>query len=239
MNNNISSDALIINSSMGGNNKVFKKAEIKDSKLGSYVSVGDFAIIRGSTIHSHTEINRRNYIDKSCIDSYTYTGIGTIVLSAIIGKFNSISWNVSIGGNNHEYENVSTIRLWRFNMLDSGKFTVKNDYKEQTLCDVGNDVWIASNAVILRDLKIGNGAVIGAGAVVTKDVEPYSIVAGVPAKVIKIRFDDKSIEALEKIKWWDWPKEIIRENTELIFSSVVNADTIQRLMEINQGIGGV
>jgi acyl-[acyl carrier protein]--UDP-N-acetylglucosamine O-acyltransferase len=85
-------------------------------------------------------------------------------------------------------------------------------------------------------LKIGNGAIIGAGSVVTKDVEPYSIVVGVPAKPIKKRFDDKIIEAFEKIQWWNWPLDIIRENLELIYSTKVDENVINRMLEISNKI---
>ena len=90
--------------------------------------------------------------------------------------------------------------------------------------------------MLLRDVRIGNGAVIGAGAVVTKDVEPYSIVAGVPAKIIKKRFDDKTIEALEQIQWWAWPVAVIRNNLDLIYSTKVDDSVIKKLFEIAKTI---
>lgn len=83
---------------------------------------------------------------------------------------------------------------------------------------VGNDVWIGYEAVILSGVTIGDGAVIGARAVVTKDVPPYTIVGGVPAKPIKKRFSDESIKKLQSIRWWDWPKEKIAENITAIQS---------------------
>ena len=83
---------------------------------------------------------------------------------------------------------------------------------------VGNDVWIGYEAVILSGVTIGDGAVIGARAVVTKDVPPYTIVGGVPAKPIKKRFSDESIKKLQSIRWWDWSKEKIAENITAIQS---------------------
>lgn len=74
---------------------------------------------------------------------------------------------------------------------------------------IGNDVWIGYEAVILSGVTIGDGAVIGCRAVVTKDVPPYTIVGGVPAKPIRKRFDEETIKELQKIKWWDWPEEKI------------------------------
>lgn len=82
---------------------------------------------------------------------------------------------------------------------------------------IGNDVWIGANVSILPGVKIGNGAVIAAGAVVAKDVEPYAIVGGVPAKIIKYRFEQKDIDLLEEIQWWEWPIEKIEKNIELFY----------------------
>lgn len=76
---------------------------------------------------------------------------------------------------------------------------------------IGNDVWVGKNASIMAGVKIGDGAVIGAGAVVTKDVPPYAIAGGVPAKVIKYRFSEEQIAELLKIKWWDWSDKVIAD----------------------------
>jgi acyl-[acyl carrier protein]--UDP-N-acetylglucosamine O-acyltransferase len=84
---------------------------------------------------------------------------------------------------------------------------------------VGHDVWIGANAVILSGVNIGNGAVVAAGAVVNKDVPPYAVVGGVPAKLIKMRFEPEQIAALEKIQWWNWPLEKIRANLDLFYAS--------------------
>jgi len=237
-----SSDATIIDSDVGSGAKVFKYAEVKNSQLGKDVIVGNHAIIIDSSLESNISINRQNYVLKSKIGKFTYTGIGTSIRTSEVGRFCSLAWNVSIGGGNHEFEHVTTSPLWRFSMLDEGKMNHGNNrelnkrYGDFGSCIVGHDVWIATNAVILRNVKVGNGAIIGAGAVVTKDVEPYSIVAGVPAKKIKMRFDDKTIEALEEIQWWNWPVETIRANVDLIYSTKVDNEVIQRLKEIAQTI---
>jgi virginiamycin A acetyltransferase len=85
---------------------------------------------------------------------------------------------------------------------------------------VGHDVWIGVGAMILSGVKIGNGAIVAAGAVVTKDVPPYSIVGGVPAKVIRMRLSDSQIAALEKIQWWSWPPEKVKANLEYFYGDV-------------------
>ena len=83
---------------------------------------------------------------------------------------------------------------------------------------IGNDVWIGMEAVIMPGVKIGDGAIIGARSVVVKDVEPYTIVGGNPAKPLKKRFSDSTIETLQDIQWWNWPVEKVESNLETILS---------------------
>ena len=86
---------------------------------------------------------------------------------------------------------------------------------------VGNDVWIGYEAVILAGVRIGDGAVIGSRAVVTRDIPPYTIVGGVPARTIRKRFDDTVIARLLDLRWWDWPEEAVRRNIQAIASGCV------------------
>lgn len=133
-----------------------------------------------------------------------------------IGKFCSIADNVTIMlGGNHRTDWVTT---YPFNVLSepfpqaegiTGHPATKGDVW------IGNDVWIGSGATILSGVHIGDGAVVGAQAVVTKDVEPYAIVTGNPARMVKKRFDDDSIKALLEIQWWNWSVEKI--NAEMRF----------------------
>lgn len=241
-NNVISDTAKIINIEIGHHNSIYNYAELKSCKLGDHIKIGDFAMLVDSHILGNSSINRRNFILRSTIGRYTYTGINTLIRSTTIGNFCSISWNVSIGGGNHDMDCVTTSTKERFYFLDDVED--RSVLQKESLnriavlptCSIGNDVWIATNVVILNGIKIGNGAVIGAGAVVTKDVEPYSIVAGVPAKKIKMRFDDKTIAALEEIKWWDWPIEVIRENLDLIYSTKVDESVLEKMQLIKESL---
>lgn len=150
-----------------------------------------------------------------------------------IGKFCSLARNVDVGGFDHDYRKVTTMPMFRFlQMLKGEKPKTKHDER----CEIGNDVWIAAGAIVLHKVKIGDGAVIGAGAVVTKDVPPYAIVAGVPGRVIKYRFEESIITELLKIKWWDWPINIIKENMEWLIHADMNTDTLQRMKEIGNDV---
>lgn len=96
---------------------------------------------------------------------------------------------------------------------------------------IGNDVWIGANAIIKSGIRIGDGAIVGAGAVVTEDVEPYSIVVGIPAKVIRKRFNEKIIQKLLKIKWWNWPNDMLWKNIEYFYDPVVFTDKFYDLTQ--------
>lgn len=132
----------------------------------------------------------------------------------IIGKFCSIACGAKFifTSANHTLKSLSTYPFplfWEEYGLEQKAITQAWDKKGDIV--IGNDVWIGYEAVIMSGVQIGNGAIIGTRAVVTKDVEPYTIVGGVPAKPIKKRFDDKTIEKLQSLCWWDWNKEQLRE----------------------------
>ncbi|RZK38530.1 MAG: hypothetical protein EOO90_22035 [Pedobacter sp.] len=238
----IATDAKVKNSHTGLSCKIYSRAELSNTNMGDYVTIGNDTIIQESSLAGNISINRRNFIHRSKIGHFCYTGIGTSLRSVDIGNFCSISWGVSVGGGNHPHDKVTTSTLSRFHFLDQGyrgelsANALQDTYKAQQSCKIGNDVLISSNVIILRDVVIGNGAIIGAGAVVTKDVEPYSIVAGVPSKKLKMRFEDNIIAELEEIQWWNWPLSLIRENLKLIYSSKVDAEVILKLKEISNTI---
>lgn len=132
----------------------------------------------------------------------------------IIGKFCSIACGAKFvfTSANHTLKSLSTYPFplfWEEYGLEQKAITQAWDKKGDIV--IGNDVWIGYEAVIMSGIQIGNGAIIGTRAVVTKNVEPYTIVGGVPAKPIKKRFDDKTIEKLQSLCWWDWNKDQLRE----------------------------
>ena len=143
----------------------------------------------------------------------------------IIGKFSSIACKAKflMTSGNHTMKSLSTYTFPIFYeewALDVSHITDAWDNKGDIV--IGNDVWIGYDAIIMSGVKIGDGAIIGTRAIVTNDVPPYTIVGGIPAKVIKKRFSDDMILKLLKIKWWDWPDEKIQANIQHIQSGNID-----------------
>ncbi|WP_269293808.1 CatB-related O-acetyltransferase [Pantoea sp. LMR881] len=139
-----------------------------------------------------------------------------------IGKFCSIADNVVIILGNHRTDLITTFPFATLNKFWPSLRGDENihDHESKGPVVIGNDVWIGHGVKIMPGVTIGNGAVIAAGSIVTKDVEPYAIVAGAPAKLLKYRFDYKKISALEKLKWWDWNDETIDKWLTIMLTDV-------------------
>lgn len=176
------------------NNSVRLGAEVKNTSLGKNINISRYCFVSGSSIGDYTSIGR-----------------STIVINSNIGRFCSISWNVSIGATSHDYNRLTT---HAFPYISYYGF-VKKDQRFIVNTELGHDVWIGANCIIMPGLKIGNGAVIGAGSVVTKDVADFEIVYGVPAKSKGFRFDEKSMVEVLQMEWWIWDDNKLRNNIEI------------------------
>lgn len=212
--------------------KIYKECKVVNTYLGENVTIGDYSRVFDSEFDENAALQRNSMVYAAKFGRFTYTGRNFTCWYSEIGAFCSISWNVSIGGANHDYHRVTTHSF--LYSKDYGLFDEQPGYDRfSDKCIIGNDVWIAANACICRGVTIGDGAVIAAGAVVTHDVEPYTIVAGVPAKPIKKRFSDEIIEILKKSKWWELPVDVIKENFDL-FNSIPTIEIAKKIYDLRK-----
>ena len=217
---------------MNSTNKIYSNAKVINCKLDNNIIIGENSFVRNTILEKYTQINRSNIIESTNIGAYSYTGMNTVIKHASIGKFCSISWGVSISGGIHNYNLISPhpfIHLKSFGLVESGEEI------EKKKIIIGNDVWIGANATILPGIEIGNGAIIGAGSVVTKNVPDYAIAVGNPANVIKYRFCDEKIKLLKELCWWELPENIIKENIEL-FKHDFDLNDLKNLIKIKNAM---
>jgi acetyltransferase-like isoleucine patch superfamily enzyme len=178
----------IFDSNLSPTTKLGKKTMVRSGNEVGNISLGDYSYISGP----------RSYVEE-----------------AVIGKFCSIARQVIIGVSGHNYEWVTTSPIITSNEYGFIKDNVLEPQKGMPV--IGNDVWIGLNAIIMRGVVIGDGAVVAAGSIVTKDVDSYSIVAGTPAKHIRYRFSVDQRQKLLDIKWWEWEEIKIKENVDLFY----------------------
>ena len=145
---------------------------------------------------------------------YSYLGFYNSMSDVNIGSFCSIASYCAIGGGKHPMDAVSTSPVFYAGRNSMGKNFSSIPEEENQGVEIGNDVWIGEAVFINDGVKIGTGAVIGAHSVVTKDVPPYAIVAGAPAKVLRYRFDEDTIQKLLDSKWWEWPDERLSKSAD-------------------------
>lgn len=156
------------------------------------------------------------------IGDYSYVNLRTIIASGSVGKFCSIGYSCQIGMPEHpvEFASASPRTYGRRNVFQSP--CTWNDYSHPPR--IGNDVWIGSAAIVLQDVEIGDGAIVAAGAIVNKSIPPYTISAGVPARVIRDRFDCERTDALARLRWWDLPMNELQAYARLFGTRDWTAD---------------
>lgn len=165
----------------------------------------------------NARVERMCALHGAALGDYSYVGDGTRILFAEIGRFCSVSGSVLIGLGRHPADMVSTSPAFYTNRNAVRTHWLEREpgFEEHGRITIGSDVWIGARAIVRDGVTVGHGAVIGAGAVVTKDVPPYAVVAGVPAREIRKRFDDDTVARLLALKWWDWPDDKIKRNATL------------------------
>ncbi|HWA20419.1 MAG TPA: DapH/DapD/GlmU-related protein [Devosia sp.] len=184
------------------------------SRLSESPLVHETATVKNSTLGRYTEIGAGCHVANSTLGDYSYCVENTQIAYATIGKFANIAAHVRIYASRHPTELASlhhfTYRSsWYFDDAEDNKAFFQ--WRAEHDIAVGHDTWIGHGAVIMPGVSVGNGAIVGSNAVVTRDVPPYAIAVGVPARIIKMRFDDRTADRMERLAWWDWPHELLRE----------------------------
>lgn len=178
-----------------------------------------FCVLQEADVDKRAAICTGVKFYRSKIGKYSYIGNKSFVSDTDIGNFTSISTDCYIGGTTHPIDWVSTSPVFHKWENIMKKNFAHHEFEIFNRTKIGNDVWIGNRVMIKAGVTIGDGAIIGMGSVVTKDVGPYEIWAGNPAKMIRKRFDDNKIEKIINTKWWNWNDEKIEENAE-IFNNV-------------------
>ncbi|SEL21402.1 hypothetical protein SAMN04515666_10393 [Bosea lupini] len=182
-------------------------------KLGLEPVIDPTATVRDAVLGRYTEIGARTVFAESTLGDYSYVVNDSNIIYTTIGKFCSIAAHTRINPGNHPMQRASqahfTYRASAY-FEDAQDEAAFFDWRRSTPVTIGHDVWIGHGAIVLAGRSIGTGAVVAGGAVVTKDVPDYTIVAGNPARIIRRRFPEEIAERLKALAWWDWEHAALR-----------------------------
>ncbi len=176
--------------------------------------IGERVTLSNCRLDDNVSVGNDCYLHNVSLGSYSFLAMRVTAMNTSIGKFCSVGQGASIClGSHPTHTFISSSPVFYSPYQQCGvTFSDSSYYDEMGTVEIGNDVWIGANAVVMDNIKIGHGAVIGAGAVVTKDVPPYAIVVGMPAKVLKYRFSEEQIRFLLAFEWWNKDDQWIRES---------------------------
>jgi virginiamycin A acetyltransferase len=199
-----------------------------------YLNVASDSVIEeGVSLGGNIELGNRVVVRNGCVlngnvkirNGTTLTREIDLIGNIEIGKYSTIARHSSLQANNHSIDTPSLQNRIYTEIMGVDSPRIESEVL------VGNDVWIGTRVVVLPGVEIGDGAVIGAGSIVTDNVEPYSVYAGMPSERIKWRFDEEIRELLLEIEWWDWSEEKIRSNQEFFDTNINKRDSIKTFLK--------
>lgn len=181
-------------------------------------------------VGGNVKIYSPSHIVESSIGDYSYISMNSYISMTNMGKFCSVGPNLVCGWGIHPINGISTAPMFYSTMKQNGMtLSSANKVEERKEINIGNDVFIGANVTILDGVTIGDGAVIGAGAVVSKDIPPYAVAVGCPIEIVKYRFDSDRIEKLQRIKWWEFDDEKLKEVEQYFFD-------VEGFIKLNSGM---
>jgi len=232
----ISTNAVVLGSKIGKNTVINKNVVVSKSDLSGEIQIGADSKILGSTIKgevsigNNAKINQCTLLGKITIGRYSSLWGPNLDIHSnqnagvMIGNFCSIARNVSFQTFNHNFKKPTNYFIGQNFFKDKWE----NEKVTKGAIVLKNDVWIGTHCVILTGVTIENGAIVAANSVVTKDVPPYGIMAGSPAKLIGYRFEPSVIKQLDELAWWDWSDEKISKN-KTFFENEISEETLSNV----------
>ncbi len=220
------------NSSCADNVVIGAQSTVLNSSLAHFVTIFNNCLVSDSVISEYVKIRIYCELANVKVGAYSYVNQRSKLTNCDIGKFCSIAADVKIGLGIHPVDFASTHpAFYSPQGACAITFAQKKFFNEHKRVSIGNDVWIGANVLIMDGVKVGNGAIVAAGSIVNKDVGEYEIVAGVPAKLIKKRFDEETITNLQKSEWWNKDIKYFEKNLHL-FQSPLTAEVAKQIAEL-------